>query len=120
MKLTYKKRLNVVNIWQKHYKFDDLANCMLLLAKIKSLGDRTSGSSKIKSLDDPTSGSAKIKSLGDPVSGPAKIKSLGDPTSGSAKLKSLGDPTSEYIQFYSFLQVNLNFGRFFLKTSKNA
>ena len=81
MKLTYKKRLKVVNIWQKHYKFDDLANCMLLLAKIKSLGD---------------------------------------PTSGSAKLKSLGDPTSEYIQFYSFLQVNLNFGRFFKKTSKNA
>ena len=68
MKLTYKKRLKVVNIWQKHYKFDDLANCMLLLAKIKSLGD----------------------------------------------------PTSEYIQFYSFLQVNLNFGRFFKKTSKNA
>ena len=113
MKLTYKKRLKVVNIWQKHYKFDDLANCMLLLAKIKSLGDPTSGSAKIKSLDDPTSGSAKIKSLGDPMSGPAKIKSLGDPTSGSAKLKSLGDPTSEYIQFYSFLQVNLNFGRFF-------
>ena len=81
MKLTYKKRLKVVNIRQKHYKFDDLANCMLLLAKIKSLGD---------------------------------------PTSGSAKLKSLGDPTSEYIQFYSFLQVNLNFGRFFQKTSKNA
>ena len=81
MKLTYKKRLKVVNIWQKHYKFDDLANCMLLLAEIKSLGD---------------------------------------PTSGSAKLKSLGDPTSEYIQFYSFLQVNLNFGRFFQKTSKNA
>ena len=24
------------------------------------------------------------------------------------------------IQFYSFLQVNLNFGRFFKKTSKNA
>ena len=81
MKLTYKKRLKVVIIWQKHYKFDDLANCMLLLAKIKSLGD---------------------------------------PTSGSAKLKSLADPTSEYIQFYSFLQVNLNFGRFFQKTSKNA
>ena len=94
MKLTYKKRLKVVNIWQKHYKFDDLANCMLLLAKIKSLGDPTSGSPKTKSLDDPTS--------------------------GSAKLKSLGDPTSEYIQFYSFLQVNLNFGRFFKKTSKNA
>ena len=80
---------------------------MLLLAKIKSLGDPTSGSPKTKSLDDPTSESAKIKSLG-------------DPTSGSAKLKSLGDPTSEYIQFYSFLQVGLNFGRFFQKTSKNA